>query len=184
MKNKLIFCILGVTSSGKTTLSSEVSNRLGVPILTQCTSRPIREGESPDAYKFVDNEYFDNNEFIEQREYLVANGDTWRYGLQTNNIDNYIYAMYVCDRNAYETLANKLGEDRVISIFIETDIEDIIKRQNLRGDSSKEFKRRLEDDINKFKGFISDYVVVNDDLDLAIKKLQHIIAEEMVELEI
>ena len=39
-------------------------------------------------------------------------------------------------------------------------------------------------DIEEFKGYISDYIVYNDNLEDAVKKVKEIIIDEMSELEI
>ena len=73
----MIYCILGMTGTGKTTLAREVSKKLKIPIIISYTSRPIREGEQQDVdYHYVDNKYFDDNkdDFIEMREYEVYDG--------------------------------------------------------------------------------------------------------------
>ena len=81
-------------------------------------------------------------------------------------------------------MQDKLGEDKLVSIFIEVSEEELKRRNKLRGDCLKEFSRRLKSDIEEFKGHISDYIVYNNNLEDAVKKVKEIIIDEMSELEI
>ena len=85
----MIYCILGMTGTGKTTLAREVSKKLKIPIIISYTSRPMREGEQEDVdYHYVDNKHFDDNkdDFIEMREYEVYDGSIWKYGYKKTDI--------------------------------------------------------------------------------------------------
>ena len=69
---KHIYCIQGFTSSGKDSITNRVSKELNIPILVSHTTRPPREGEeNGKTYHFVDDKFFDENEFLEQKEYWL-----------------------------------------------------------------------------------------------------------------
>lgn len=182
---KKIYCIQGLTSSGKTTITERVSKELNIPVLISHTTRPIREGieENGKTYHFVDNDFFNENEFLEQRHYNTEYG-VWKYGLHISELQNKPYSLFIVDRQGYEELQDKLGEDKLVSIFIEVSEEELKRRNKLRGDCPKEFSRRLKSDIEEFKGHISDYIVYNNNLEDAVKKVKEIIIDEMSELEI
>ena len=182
---KKIYCIQGLTSSGKTTITERVSKELNIPVLISHTTRPIREGieENGKTYHFVDNNFFNENEFLEQRHYNTEYG-VWKYGLHISELQNKPYSLFIVDRQGYEELQDKLGEDKLVSIFIEVSEEELKRRNKLRGDCPKEFSRRLKSDIEEFKGHISDYIVYNNNLEDAVKKVKEIIIGEMSELEI
>lgn len=183
---KKIYCIQGLTSSGKTTITERVSKELNIPVLISHTTRPIREGieENGKTYHFVDNNFFNENEFLEQRHYNTEYG-VWKYGLHISELQNKPYSLFIVDRQGYEELQDKLGEDKLVSIFIEVSEEELKRRNKLRGDCPKEFSRRLKSDIEEFKGHISDYIVYNNNLEDAVKKVKEIIIiNEMSELEI
>ena len=183
---KKIYCIQGLTSSGKTTITERVSKELNIPVLISHTTRPIREGieENGKTYHFVDNNFFNENEFLEQRLYHTEYG-VWKYGLHISELQNKPYSLFIVDRQGYEELQDKLGEDKLVSIFIEVSEEELKRRNKLRGDCPKEFSRRLKSDIEEFKGHISDYIVYNNNLEDAVKKVKEIIIiNEMSELEI
>ena len=182
---KHIYCIQGFTSSGKDSITNRVSKELNIPILISHTTRPIRDGieENGKTYHFVDDKFFNENEFLEQRHYNTEYG-VWKYGLHISELENKPYSLFIVDRQGYEELQSQLGEDKLISIFIEVPEEELKRRNKLRGDCSKEFSRRLKSDIEEFKGHISDYIVYNDNLEDAIKKVKEIIIDEMSEMEI
>lgn len=177
---KKIYCIQGLTSSGKTTITERVSKELNIPVLISHTTRPIREGieENGKTYHFVDNNFFNENEFLEQRHYNTEYG-VWKYGLHISELENKPYSLFIVDRQGHEELQDKLGEDKLVSIFIEVSEEELKRRNKLRGDCPKEFSRRLKSDIEEFKGYISDYIVYNDNLEDAVKKVKEIIIDEM-----
>lgn len=77
-KNAILDAVLRVNSNIKPIIST--------------TSRPIREGEKQDKdYYFKTYEevkqMIDNNEFIEHRNYKVATGDVWLYGIHKSEIE-------------------------------------------------------------------------------------------------
>lgn len=178
MKN--IFCILGFSSSGKDSITNRVSKELNIPILRSHTTRPIRVNESEDAYYFVDDKFFIENKdkFIEKREYKVADGSIWKYGLHEDELIGKENSLFIVDKQGYNSLVSRYG-DKVISIFIEVSEDELDRRNSLRGDDKAEFKRRIQSDKEQFKGFISDYVVYNNNLDDAICKIKQIIELEM-----
>ena len=181
---KKIFAIQGFTSSGKDTIAKRISKELNIPILVSHTTRPPRNGEiNGVSYHFVNDNFFDENEFLEERLYNTEYG-VWKYGLHQSELKNKSYSLFIVDRQGFEELQEKIGEDKLISIFIEVSEETLRERHALRGDCPKEFERRFEDDKNRFKGYISDYVVYNDVLENAINKVKRIIVEEMAEMEI
>ena len=181
---KKIFAIQGFTSSGKDSITSRVSKELNIPILVSHTTRPPRTGEiNGVSYHFVDDNFFNENEFLEQRLYNTEYG-IWKYGLHISELENKPYSLFIVDRQGYEELQNQLGEDKLVSIFIEVSEEELKRRNELRGDCKKEFERRLEDDKKRFYGYLSDYVVYNNDLENAIEKVKEIIIDEMSEMEI
>ena len=84
---------------------------------------------------------------------------------------------------SHTTRPPRTGEINGVSYhFVDDDFFN--ERHRLRGDCPKEFERRFQDDKKRFKGYLSDYVVYNKDLEKAIEKAKFIIIDEMSELEI
>ena len=181
---KKIFAIQGFTSSGKDTIAKRISEEFNMPILVSHTTRPPRDGEiNGMSYHFVDDDFFNENEFLEKRLYNTEYG-VWKYGLHCNEIENKLYSLFIVDRQGYEELQEKLGKDKLVSIFIDVSEKDLRERHRLRGDCPKEFERRFEDDKKRFDGYLADYVICNDNLEDAIKKIKFIILDEMIGMEI
>lgn len=181
---KKIFCIQGFSSCGKDSITTKVSKELNLPILTSHTSRPMRDGEiDGEHYFFTDDKFFEenNDNFLEQRHYNTVYG-VWKYGLHQTALTNKPYSLFIVDRKGFTELSNKLGEDKLISIFIEVDEKELKHRQHLRGDCELEFARRLKSDKEEFNGYISDYIVYNNEsLEIAVQQVKDIIVEEMSE---
>lgn len=178
---KKIFCIQGMSGAGKDTLTDLISEKLNIPILVSHTTRPIREGEIRDkTYYFVKEAFFEHqyDNFLELREYKVWNGDVWYYGLHEVEILDRPYSLFIVDRQGYENLEKKLG-NKLVSIMIDVNKEDLLRRLNNRGDNQEEISRRLEDDIKRFEGFKPHYRVENNNLEEAINQLENIIKKEM-----
>ena len=90
---KKIFAIQGFTSSGKDSITSRVSKELNIPILVSHTTRPPRTGEiNGISYHFVDDDFFNENDFLEQRLYNTEYG-IWRYGLHKSDI--YLIMLFI-----------------------------------------------------------------------------------------
>ena len=147
----MIFCIIGKTGVGKTTIAKAVSTTLNIPIIVTYTNRPKRPNEKNGIdYHFVNDKYFDDNidDFIDLRCYKVATGEIWKYGIskkQINKRDNYIV---VVDTVGYENLSKHFDTKAII---IDSYDNIIIDRLIQRGDSLEEVERRLEDDKNKIE---------------------------------
>ena len=176
---KKIFAIQGFTSSGKDSITSRVSKELNIPILISHTTRPPRVGEKDGVtYHFVDETFFNENKFLEQRLYNTEYG-IWKYGLHYSEIEDKPYSLFIVDRQGYEELQKQLGEDKLVSIFIDVSEETLRERHKLRGDCPKEFERRLNTDKIQFKNYLADYIVYNNNLDIATEKICDIIRYEI-----
>ena len=184
---KKIFCIQGLSGTGKDTITKEASRVLNIPILVSHTTRPMRDNEvNGETYHFVWNKFFEHemDNFLEIREYNVYNGDVWKYGLHKYELINKPYSFFIVDREGYEELEEKY-RDKLVSIFIHSDKETLIKRLSKRGDDPREITRRLEDDLKRFEGYYTDYIVFNDkenDIESAINDLVKIIKIEMSDI--
>ena len=52
----MIYCILGMSGAGKTTIAKQVETLMNTPVLVSYTSRPIRPGEEEGVdYHYVNN---------------------------------------------------------------------------------------------------------------------------------
>ena len=154
----MIYCILGMSGAGKTTIAKQVETSMNTPVLVSYTSRPIRPGEEEGVdYHYVNNQYFDDNidDFIDIREYTVFDGSVWKYGYKANGIkpknNNYIA---VIDTIGFEAFKQYFGPNVLCAIIVNSPKERLYERAEKRGDNLEEVKRRIADDevkIAKFK---------------------------------
>ena len=72
------------------------------------TSRPKRNNEENGIdYNYVDNEYFKKHhkDFIDLREYTVATGEVWKYGIRKNQIQKRKDYIAIVDVQGFNNLS-------------------------------------------------------------------------------
>ncbi len=180
------FCIVlsSPSGAGKTTISKKLlqkDRKLALSI--SCTTRPRRTGEvNKKDYIFVSDEDFKKQlkkgKFLEQ-----ASVFGYRYGTLYQTVKNFFKnkrdVLFDIDWQGFQQLKQS-GMD-VVGIFIlPPNKKELIKRLKKRGrDTSEEMKKRMslaQDEISHFPEY--DYVVVNNNLDLCVSKIQNIIFAE------
>lgn len=184
-----IFCILGQTSSGKSTIEKKLLEYFSydnkVQSLISTTTRPMRDYEKQyDPYYFITELDFLNakkdGQFAETASYRVSNGDTWYYGTLKKDIDlkhnNYIKVVNPC---GYRKLVNLYGED-VIGIYIRCKGKIRLLRSLHRESdpNCSEICRRFLSDKEDFKGIANEvnYIVANEgELQTVVEEVAHFI---------
>lgn len=188
MKKGFIVLISGPSGVGKGTILTRLLEdpRLNLTFSVSMTTRKKREHEVHGKhYFFVSREEFDDNlnrdNFLEHATFVENS-----YGTPKD----YVFALLNQGRNvlieievhgAKMLLAN-VHRDEVISFYIvPPSVEDLIKRLRNRGteDEATILKRaaRFEDEV-KFKSQYQ-HIIVNDDLEVAIKEISHLILHRM-----
>lgn len=152
-----IICLVGKSSSGKNAILDGVVKQTNTKNLVSYTTRPMRKNEVDGVdYRFVSKKEFeymiDNNEFIEERKYLVADGSVWYYGLAKHSINldsdnNYIVILDL--QGLYqlgEYLREENKEDCLTSVYIKADgdirLKRSLNRDNCTDDVVSEICRR------------------------------------------
>lgn len=130
-----IYYMMGKSASGKDTLYKEICERCPeLKTVTLYTTRPIRDGEKEGVeYFFVSKDildaYEEQGKVIELRTYHTMHGD-WHYA----TIDD---GQVELDRNDYIILGTPesfvkmkeyYGEDKVISVYIEVEDGERLRR--------------------------------------------------------
>ena len=184
-----IFFILGKSSSGKDTIFQKIkeNNELGLKTVVGYTTRPMRENEvDGEEYFFVDRDRLEElkneDKVIESRDYNTVHG-IWSYftvddGQIDLDQDNYLY---IGTLESYEQVRNFYGEDKVITIYIEVEQGERLRRAVLREIEQSEPKyeelcRRFladeqdfrEEEINRL-GIKKKYM--NEDLDTCVDEI-------------
>lgn len=173
----LIFCLVGQSASGKSTIERNLEE-MGFPRIISYTTRPPRKGETQGvAYHFIDYQTFhelkDEGFFAETAQYR-----DWWYGLSLDGLDyqENVYIVVVTV-HGYEELLKIVGKENITAIHIKVDERERMIRQLERGDEVDEVIRRIYTDRNDFAGVeeISDYIVTNESVPQAINDIVKII---------
>lgn len=186
----LFFALSAPAGAGKTTLAEMLVSEFPsfIEKVVTCTTRAPRGAEKQGVhYHFMTNEDFEHG--IERREFLeYAKVYDRYYGIRAEDVeavrDRGKHALVVVDVQGCETLRKATD---VITIFIEPpSLEELEARMKNRGaDDDHEIKKRLaiaEKELEEAEKF--DYLVINEDLDVAYQTLRSIIiAEEQKVLE-
>ena len=172
------------SGAGKTSISKKIlqkDNKISLSI--SCTTRPKRKGEvNKKDYIFLSEEDFQkkikSGDFL---EYASVFGN--RYGTLRQTVSRFFNkkkdVLFDIDWQGYQQLKQS-GMD-VVGIFIlPPNKKELIRRLKNRGrDTTEEMKKRMslaQDEISHFPEY--DYVVVNNDLDSCVTKIQNIIIAE------
>ena len=189
MENK-IYALLGFSGSGKdTTMRTILERHDNLQNVVSWTTRPMRQGEQHGReYYFTDNNEFnsmyENSEFIETREYSVANGDIWYYGFTANELDEKLSngnVIMIIDLDGFKKI-KRVYEDKCVGIFLKVDLDTLIKRilnrEELTWDVVSEAVRRLNDDKDRaFLGYEKwvDHIIVTDNSEYSVKIIEEIL---------
>lgn len=189
-KEHKLICLLGGACSGKDALREMIIERYADKFVsaTSTTTRPMRSTEKGNEYYFVDVEefsaMFDNGEFLETREYTVANGEIWYYGytekeitekLRQNNI------LMIVDLEGFKSFKEIYG-DKCIGIFLDVDrdtrINRYLNRDNLTFEMVEEAVRRIKDDDERaFLGveLVADYIIIAESTAEALHRVKELL---------
>lgn len=205
--SKYIFCILGLSASGKDTILKKVIwekiNGCYLHKLIPVTSRPPRTGEMSGVdYDFFTKEYFEKlirekyPRLLEYRSYEVKTpdnkSDTWYYG-------HMIPAPEYCDNimiGTLESFSNMLNNPDVqrwgyslVPIFISVSDEERLYRMINRESKNekpnyREVSRRFLADMNDLKKYHDvltaipeENYFVNNDLDKTVEAIVSLISK-------
>jgi len=181
MKKGILYVLSGPSGSGKTTLAKHVVNTVNyVDFAISYTTRKIRDGEKDGIdYKFIDEEKFrfmiDSNQFAEWAE---VHGNL--YGTPINEIDKVLDKGIdiLLDIDVQGSLQIKSKYRNSVHIFlIPPDLITLRKRLSKRNtENSSELEKRMEmaiKEISRINDY--DYIIVSDDIDKSLRKLESII---------
>ena len=122
-----LFCIIGRTGSGKSTLVKKIANELGLKILKSYTTRPMRESESIEN---SDHIFISPDEVGKYRDDMVAYTERVNYfnfatEQQIMNSD-----LYIINPSGYQELlkSTEKMDVELIPILITTSVINIIHR--------------------------------------------------------
>lgn len=151
--DKKLFCVIGPSGSGKSTYVKYAIKKLGYGEIISTTSRTPREGEIDGKdYHFVSREQFESLEMIQRDEYAGNYYGTARKDLNHAFKDGpYAFMVITYESSQFFKQLFKdmnLGIE-VITIFINTPIEELEKRMINRGDDLDKIKERIANIRNR-----------------------------------
>jgi len=167
-----IFCILGESGSGKSTICDELRKRYNYKVIESYTTRPMRY-ENEKGHIFISDDEF-NSLMPEICAYTVYN--SYKYGATVKQIESsdlYIvdYAGVVYFKKHYK------GKKKMISIYLSSSKEMRATHMRRRGDSQKQIDDRLEFDNKAFSDVMynCDYYITEVNLHKIVEDLYNII---------
>lgn len=180
------FCIVlsSPSGAGKTSISKKILIKdKKIALSISCTTRPRRVGEkNKKDYIFIDDLNFEK---IKKEKAFLESAKVfgYQYGTLKKTVENFFNkkkdVLFDIDWQGYQQL--KQSGMEVVGIFIlPPNKKELIRRLKNRGrDTSEEMKKRMslaQDEISHFPEY--DYVVVNNDLESCVAKIQNIIIAE------
>ena len=190
MKNNKLFCLVGKSACGKTTILNEVLSKLEIPVLMSYTTRPPRNGEiDGKEYKFVDMHTFDNDYKLEDvLEYdcfrIDSLKETWVYYSKKSDLllPNTSQIKIVSPTGLAQLMSNKELKNNIVSIYIDSPNKLRQKRYLTRCISPDNMNDRFKRDEKAFEHLFTDYMVNNDEntsIHEASNQLINIIEKEL-----
>ena len=177
-KNGAILVLSGPSGAGKSSLIKKIEDKIGAFYFSiSTTTRPIREGEIEGVhYHFVDKEEFQKD--IEEEhflEYALVHGNYYgtsikpvKKALKENKV-----VIFDIDVQGHDAVQNRLG-DITTSVFVTTpSLKELKHRLTSRGTDAQEvIDGRIEmakREVQRISEY--DYLIINDDLDVAAEQL-------------
>lgn len=179
---KPLFCILGASASGKSTLVQMLEKECNMKQIPSYTTRsPRYEGEA--GHTFVSKKEFKALNDIVAYNYYLDN----HYGVTSQQIDDEAHDLYVVDQTGLNELKEKYkGDRKIYSVYIDclplNRYDRLFDRyvkmyQNSLVATNRAMERIKQDEI-EFKNcnLVVDYVIANNDnIETAYEELKNYI---------
>ncbi len=181
-----VFIISAPSGSGKSTLVNRLLNEVaGLTFSVSCTTRAPRGSEvSGQAYDFIDRTEFERriaaDEFLEYADVFGNYYGTHRSALDKAKAEGNDLVLDIDVQGAAQ-LKQRIPD--AVTIFVLAPSREILE-QRLRArsqDSDEVIRRRLANAVREIRNYSQyDYVLVNQDLELAVESLKGIVRAERV----
>lgn len=181
-----IIVVSAPSGAGKTSIIKNIlSNHKNIVFSISATTRPKRDGEIDGVdYFFLSKDEFEkkikNDEFVEYEKFFDNYYGTLKSFINDTISQNKSVLLEI-DVNGAQKVKSLYPD--AVSIFIEPPSRDaVIERLKLRNtESDEKIQKRIErfDYEMSFKDKY-DYIILNDNLDLAIKNFENILKKENI----
>lgn len=190
MRNNKLFCILGKSASGKSTILNDVLSKLDIPVLLSNTTREPRPNEIDGIdYNFVNMSTFDedykNENVLEYDCFRIDSlKQTWVYYTKKSDLllPTTSQIKIVSPVGLSQLMSNKELRDNIVSIYIDADDKLRQKRYLTRAISPDNVNDRFARDNKAFEHLFTDYIILNDEnmsINEASNQLINIIEREL-----
>ena len=176
-----VYCVLGRTSSGKSTVTQKAANNLNMKVLKSYTTRQRRENETDEN---CDHIFISSNEVEKYRNDMIAYTDRVGYcsfATKQQLLDN---DFYIINPTGYYELKLKTKDMNVelVTIMVNVPYNDLRQRAKKRGDYDAwqaNYIKESEEFSNFEKSHLVDYFILNDrSIEESVAKMVRIINKD------
>ncbi|PPE03492.1 AAA family ATPase [Holospora curviuscula] len=155
-KSIIFFCLAGLTGAGKTTLSEAVSRLGSIENIQKITTRPQRESDFAEEYKFINLETYNK---LREQGYFVLQTEFYGhyYAIDKRSIGNKCENMRFITPWAFGNNNECAPFVKCLGVWLEVSQEERAARMLKRGDSPALITQRLK--MEASSDFQSKYVI-------------------------
>lgn len=177
-----LYCVIGRTASGKSTIVKETAKKTNMKILKSYTTREMRQGETS---KNSDHIFISKEDVDKYRNDMAAY--TERVGYCSFATKNQLYEndFYIINPNGYLELlevTKDIKDIKLISIMVNVPYSENAKRAKKRGDYKSWLENYVaeDDEFHDFQksGLIHYYLLNDGNIKDSVKKMINIIEKE------
>lgn len=180
-----VYCVLGRTGSGKSTITKKAANKLNMKVLKSYTTRQRRENETDEN---CDHIFISSNEVEKYRNDMIAYTERVNYcsfATKQQLLDN---DFYIINPTGYYELKLKTKDMDIelVTIMINVPYNDLRQRARKRGDYDDwqaNYIKESEEFSNFEKSNLIDYFVLNDrSIEESVAKMIRVINNDRAKL--
>lgn len=178
-----VYCVLGRTGSGKSTITQKAANNLNMKVLKSYTTRQRRENETDEN---CDHIFISSNEVEKYRNDMIAYTERVNYcsfATKQQLLDN---DFYIINPTGYYELKLKTKDMDIelVTIMVNVPYNDLRQRARKRGDYDAwqaNYIKESEEFSNFEKSNLIDYFVLNDrSIEESVAKMVRVINKDRV----
>ena len=176
-----VYCVLGRTGSGKSTITQKAANNLNMKVLKSYTTRQRRENETDEN---CDHIFISSNEVEKYRNDMIAYTERVNYcsfATKQQLLDN---DFYIINPTGYYELKLKTKDMDIelVTIMVNVPYNDLCQRARKRGDYDAwqaNYIKESEEFSNFEKSNLIDYFVLNDrSIEESVAKMVRVINKD------